>query len=258
MHEEIHYGRRQPETPATPGNVPGTVLITGASSSIGEIYADRLARRGHDLILVGRNRDSLAALSSRLADDTGRFIKVIIADLNDPLDLSRAEAVLRTDPRITMLVNHAGLGAPPPFLGSDILKLDRMIDLNVTALVHLTYAVVPAFVLRGEGAIINITSAAGLVPEKLNGVFSGTKAFVLAFSRSLHKEFGEHGIRIQAVLTGVTTTESQDFYDMPPEKIPARVVMTAEDMVDAALAAFDRDQWVTIPSLPDSACLEAY
>jgi uncharacterized protein len=236
----------------------GTALITGASSGIGAIYADRLARRGHDLILVARNRERLDALATRITNDTGRSVAVIVADLNASEDLARVEQALRTDPSITALVNNAGIGVPVPLLDTDIDKLARMIDLNVTALVRLTYAVMPPFIKRGNGAIINIGSAVGIAPELLNGVYGGTKAFVLAFSLSLHKEFAERNIRVQAVIPGATATDFWDIAETPLERLPSEVVMKAEDLVDAAIAGFDLGELVTIPSLPDIADWETY
>jgi uncharacterized protein len=235
-----------------------TALITGASSGIGAIYANRLARRGHDLILAGRSRERLNAVAKRIADETGRSVEVIVADLNDKADQARIEEVLRTDASIALLVNNAGVGAPTPLLQSNIDRLDGMIGLNVTALVRMTYAIVPAFVKRGGGAIINIASGVAIVPELLNGVYGGTKAFVLGFSLSLHKEFGASNIRIQAVLPGATATEFWDSAGTPLEQVPSEMVMRADDMVDAALAGFDQGELITIPSLPDVADWETY
>src|SRR6202023_2562806 len=134
----------------------GTALITGASAGIGAVYADRLARRGYDLILVARNQKRLAALARRLKDETGRSVETIAADLNDKADLARIEATLRTNAGITLLVNNAGIGAVTPLLDSDVEKMDEMIRLNVGALTRLTYAAAPGFVARGGGTIINI------------------------------------------------------------------------------------------------------
>lgn len=259
MYEEIDYDRRRyPGTSLIDPASKGTALVTGASSGIGAIYADRLAKRGYDLILVARNRERLDALATRLADDAGRSVKAIVADLNSRSDLSRIEEVLRTDATITMLVNNAGVGAPATFLGSDIDQMGRMIDLNVTALVRLTYAITPAFVKRGGGSIINIASAVGIAPEILNGVYGGTKAFVLAFSLSLHKEFAASKIRVQAVLPGATATDFWETAGTPLEHVPVEMVMKGDDMVDAAMAGFDQGELVTIPSLPDRADWEAY
>jgi uncharacterized protein len=231
----------------------GTALITGASTGIGAIYADRLARRGHDLILVARNRLRLASLARRLTNETGRKVETVEADLTSPADLQRVEDILRSNAGISVLVNNAGVGAAAPLLASDVDKMDDMIRLNVTALTRLTYAAVPGFVARGNGTIINIASIVAIAPEMLNGVYGGSKAFVLAFSHSLVHELADKGIRVQAVLPGATATEFWDVAGTPVHQLPAHIVMTASDMVDAALAGLDLGETVTIPSLPDKA-----
>ncbi len=236
----------------------GTVLITGASSGIGAIYADRLARRGYDLILVARNGDRLRALAAGLSDTTGRAVETIVADLIDARDLARVETVLRTDASITMLVNNAGVGAAGPLVASDVDKMAEMIALNVGALTRLTYAVVPGFVARGTGTIVNIASIVAIAPEVLNGVYGGSKAFVLAFTQSLHHELAEKGIRVQAVLPGATATEFWDIAGPGLANMPAAILMSAGDMVDAALAGLDQGELVTIPSLPDAADWAAF
>jgi uncharacterized protein len=231
----------------------GTALITGASSGIGAIYADRLAKRGYNLILVARNWGRLTALSQRLKDKTGLSIETIVADLNDKADLDRIETTLRTNSNITMLVNNAGVGATAPLLDSDVEKMDAMIRLNVGALTRLTYAAVPGLVARGGGTIVNIASIVAIAPERLNGVYGGSKAFVLALSHSLDHELGGKGVRVQAVLPGVTATAFWDVAGLPVHNLPTGIVMSADDLVDAALAGLDQGEFVTIPSLPDKA-----
>jgi short-subunit dehydrogenase len=231
----------------------GIALITGASTGIGAIYAHRLAKRGYDLILVARNQSRLAAVAARLKSETGRSVETIAADLNDKADLARIETTLRDNTNITMLVNNAGVGAAAPLLNSDVEKMDQMIRLNVVALTRLAYAVAPGFVARGGGTIVNIASIVAISPETLNGVYGGSKAFVLAFSQSLQHELGQKGVRIQAVLPGATATEFWDTAGLPVHNLPSEIVMTAEDMVDAALAGLDQGEIVTIPSLPDKA-----
>ena len=231
----------------------GTALITGASSGIGAVYADRLARRGYDLILVARNESRLATLARRLESATGRSVAPITADLNDKADLARIEATLRTNASITLLVNNAGFGATAPLLDSDVEKMDEMIRLNVGALTRLTYAAAPGFVARRGGTIVNIASIVAISPEALNGVYGGSKAFVLAFSQSLQHELAQKGVRVQAVLPGAIATEFWDIAGHPVSKLPAAIVMSAENMVDAALAGLDQGETVTIPSLPDKA-----
>jgi short-subunit dehydrogenase len=236
----------------------GTSLITGASSGIGAIYADRLARRGYDLILVARNQGRLEELAARLRGETGRSVEIVPADLNDEVDLRRVETVLRTNTTISMFVNNAGIGGAAPLLASDVDAMDRMIRLNVLALTRLTYAAAPAFVERGSGTIINIASIVAISPETLNGVYGGSKAFVLAFSQSLQHELAEKGVRVQAVLPGATATEFWDIAGLPVNNLPAEIVMSAHDLVDAALAGLDQGETVTIPSLEDKSEWDAY
>jgi uncharacterized protein len=166
----------------------GLAVSTGASSGFGAVYTDRLARRGYDLLLVARNRERLEHRAKKLATDTQRNVEILAADLSDSNDLAKLEQILRNDSRITLLVNNAGMGAIAPLLNSDVADMRRMIALNIEALTRLTYAVVPSFVKRGSGTIINIGSIVGVAPERLNGVYGGTKAFVLAFSQSLRHE----------------------------------------------------------------------
>lgn len=143
----------------------GTALITGASSGLGAIYADRLARRGYDLVLVARNQDALSRVAKDLSSSTGRKVTTIRADLAQRDDLLKVEGILRSDPTITMLVNNAGVGAVEPLLMSDVEAMERMIKVNVTALTRLVYAAAPSFAARDNGTIINMASALGIAPS---------------------------------------------------------------------------------------------
>ncbi|MDM0001237.1 SDR family oxidoreductase [Variovorax sp. J22P240] len=227
-------------------------LVTGASSGIGAIYADRLARRGFDLILVARSEAKLKTLAARLQAETGRSIEVLAADLTAKEGVLRVEKQLASDERIELLVNNAGIGATRPLVDSDADSLEDMIQLNVTSLTRLTRAVAPGLARRGKGAIINIASVVALAPELLNGVYGGTKAFVLAFTQSLQHELAPQGIQVQAVLPGATRTDFWEVSGKPVDELPGEIVMSAEDMVDAALVGFDRKELVTIPALPDA------
>lgn len=229
----------------------GTALITGASSGIGAVYADRLARQGYDLILVARNRSKMNALADHLSNETGRTVEVVVADLKVKSDILKVEDILRTDASITLLVNNAGVGGVMPLLASPVDKMEEMITLNVTALMRLAYAVVPGFVARGAGTVINISSIVAIAPEILNGVYGGSKAFVLSLSQSMHHELADKGVRIQAVLPGATATEFWTEAGNPVENLPQEIVMPAEEMVDAALAGLANGEVVTIPGLHD-------
>ncbi|AYG60641.1 SDR family NAD(P)-dependent oxidoreductase [Rhizobium jaguaris] len=236
----------------------GTALVTGASTGIGALYAHRLAQRGYDLILVARNCDRLTTLAQRLTAETGRTVEIIAADLNEKADLARVEETLHSDASITLLVNNAGVGGTAPLLASDIDKMEQMINLNVTALTRLTYAAVPGFVARGGGAIINIASIVAVAPEVLNGVYGGSKAFVLAFSQSLKHELADKNIKVQVVLPGATATDFWGIAGTPVEHLPNEIVMSAEDLVDSALAGFDQGEFATVPALPEIAQWNAY
>lgn len=228
----------------------GIALITGASAGIGAVYADRLAKRGYDLILVARNSERLSTLASRLTAETGRAVDTIAADLNDKAGLAKIERVLRDDKRITMLVNNAGVGSVASVLSANVDEMEAMIDLNITALTRLTYAVAPAFATRGSGTIINISSAVGIAVELLNGVYSASKSYVLSFGHTLQRDLADKGVRVQTVLPAATATEFWDVAGYAKQK-EAASTMTAEDLVDAALAGLDQGELVTIPTLQD-------
>ena len=236
----------------------GTALITGASSGIGALYADRLAHRGHDLILVARDEQRLAALADRLKGETGVAIRIVKADLLDAADLRRVEQVLRDDAAVTVLVNNAGIASTGPLLASDPDQLERVIQLNIVAVTRLGGAAAKAFAARKAGTIINVSSVTALLPESFNGVYSGTKAFVLNYSQALQVELKPHGVRVQAVLPGATRTEIWERAGRSLDSIPAEMLMDADEMVDASLAGLDQGELVTIPSLPDIADWESF
>jgi short-subunit dehydrogenase len=236
----------------------GTALVTGASTGIGSIYAQRLAQRGYDLILVARDRERLTKLAKDVTAKTGRKADTLAADLTVKADLKRVEERLRSDRSITALVNNAGFGGVAKLIDSDVEDMDNMIQLNVTALTRLTSAALPGFLERSKGLIINVASVVALYPEQLNGVYSGTKAFVVNLSQSLHNEVKDKGIQVQAVLPGATSTEFWDRAKLPVHNLPAEMVMTAEEMVDASLAGLDQGELVTIPALPDLADWKKY
>jgi uncharacterized protein len=233
-----------------------TALITGASSGIGATYADRLARRGHDLVLVARDKDRMAAIAARLRAATGAGIDVLPADLTIADDLVRVEQRLRDDARIGLLVNNAGATISGGFSTPDLDALQRLIGLNVTAVTRLAGAGVPRFLAEGGGAIINLASVLALAPEVFPGIYPATKAFVLTLSQSMQTELGPRGIYVQAVLPGATRTEIWQRAGRDVNQIPG--VMDVDELVDAALVGFDRREAVTIPPLPDAAEWEAF
>ena len=231
----------------------GTVLITGASSGIGAVYAERFAARGHDLILVARSKPRLDAAAVDLAARHGVAVRTVAADLTDVEGLAEVEEILRTDASITHLINNAGFGAAAPLSQSSAAEMVQMIAINVTAPMRLAHAAIPAFTARGTGTIINIASIVAIGPELLNGVYGGTKAFMLSFSHALRKELAGTDVRVQVVLPGATGTDFWNVAGLPADNLPKEWVMSAEDLVDAALLGLDRGEYATIPSLMDPA-----
>ena len=235
----------------------GTALITGASTGIGAVYADRLAKRGYDLILVARSQEKLSEVAEQLKA-TGRKVETLQADLTVKEDVQRVAERLSSDTAITALVNNAGVGSAGKLLDSKIDDLESMIYLNVTALTRLTLAALPGFVARKNGLIINISSIATLAPEVLNGTYSGTKAYVVNFTQALKNEVAAKGVTVQAVLPGATATPFWGKAGVPMEHLPSEIVMTVENMVDASLAGLDQGELITIPSLPELASWEKF
>lgn len=227
-------------------------MVTGASSGLGATYADRLAARGYDLILVARRRERLEAAAQNIADKTGARIEIITADLAEPAGLLRIETVLSERDDIDVLVNNAGLGVLGPITKMPADALQNLIAVNVIALTRLSHAVLPGFVRRNSGTLINISSMVAVMPTPGGAVYSGSKGYVLNFTRSLQAELAKTGLRIQAVLPGPVHTEFFETQGFTKAPFPAELFMTADDVVDVALAALDAGEPVCLPSLRDS------
>jgi len=230
-----------------------TALITGASTGIGATYADRLARRGYNLILVARDRTRLEDLAGRLRTETGKAVEVLPADLARADDLRRVEQRLRDDAGITAFVNNAGMAVVGPAVDADPERLDAVVQLNIVAASRLGIAAAQAFKARNEGTLINIASVLALVSERFNAVYNASKAYVLTFTQALRNELSGTNVRVQAVLPGATRTEIWNRAGGDVDALPAEMVMDVDPMVDAALAGLDHGEAVTIPSLPDIA-----
>ena len=239
-------------------NNRGTALVTGASTGIGAVYADRLAHRGHDLILVARDAARMDALAERLRGSTGRAVEVLPADLTNRAELAEVESRLAGDAAITMLVNNAGASLNGGLLANAPDVLEKLISLNVTAPTLLAAAAAKAFAQRKAGAIVNISSVLALAPEALEGVYSGTKAYLLNLSLKLALDLQPAGVRVQAVLPGATRTEIWARSGKDVDALLPGMVMEVGDLVDAALLGFDRGEVVTIPPLAEEGLWTAY
>lgn len=228
-----------------------TALITGASSGIGAVYADRLAARGYNLLLVARREDRLNALAEDLQQRHSINVRTLVADLSQQEGIQRVETVLQEDASIAVLVNNAGAAALSPFLGSTAQQHEAINTLNTTALMRLTLAVLPRFVENNHGTLINIASVVAFHARAGSAVYSATKAWVLNFTRGLQEEFADSNIRIQAVLPAATATEIWGHSGITLDALPEGSVMTTEDLVDAALAGLDQGELVTVPPVEE-------
>lgn len=232
-----------------------SVLITGASTGIGAVYADRFARRGHDLVLVARDKAKLDTLADRLRQEYGIAVDVLPADLTQAGDLLTVEARLRDDSRIGTLINNAGMAQAGSFIEQTPNAIEQLIALNTTALTRLASAVAPRFVQTGKGSIVNISSVVGLAPEFQMSVYGATKAFVLFLSQGMSLELSSKGVYVQAVLPAGTYTEIWQRAGIDITTFAE--MMEVGELVDAALVGFDRRELVTIPPLHNAARWDA-
>lgn len=237
-------------------NNKGTAIVTGASSGIGQVYAERLAGRGHDLVLVARRRAELEALAGDIAARTGRKVEALVADLATAEGRAAVERRLAEDAAVTLLVNNAGASATGLIVGADADATEQMLDINVVALTRLSMAAANAFAARKAGAIVNIASVMSVILTPGTAGYAASKAYVLSFSRALALELAEYGVHVQAVLPGYTRTPF-----LPDEflaALPPEIVMDTSDLVDAALVGLDRRETVTIPPLHDVALWDEF
>ena len=226
----------------------GTAVVTGASSGIGSVYADRLAARGYDLLLAARRVDRLEQRAAELKRRHGVRVEIAAVDLSKGEDLERFASRLRDAEKVSVLVNNAGLAHMSSSLQLTAAKAQEEINVNVTAVVQLSLAVLPRFAAKNAGILINISSVLSLFALPISTNYSSTKAFVTAFTQGLQQEFKATGVRIQAVLPATTATEIWDKVGGVSALNPASV-MSAEACVDAALAGLDAGELVTFPSL---------
>ncbi len=237
----------------------GVAIVTGASSGIGKVYADRLAARGYDLVLVARREDRLQKIAADLQSRFPIRAEVLVADLAQPTGVSAVIDRISSDAAVSLLVNNAGFSTLKPLTRTPDDVIASMIALNITALTALSKAALVAFKAKGEGTIVNVGSAAGFAPYPGIPVYGSTKAYVYLFTQSLQNEVEGTAVRVQLVLPGAVVSEGWDVAggaELDP--LPESIVMTAEDCVDAALSGLDKGERVTSPSLHDESALREY
>ncbi len=238
---------------------PGTAIVTGASSGIGKVYAERLASRGYDLVLVARRQDRLQHIAADLQQRFSINAEALSADLSTPDGIRTVSKRLSEDASVSLLVNNAGFSALKPLTQTPDDTITQMIALNVTALTALSKAALVAFKSRDAGTLINIGSGAGFSPYPGIPVYGSTKAYVFLFTQSLQHEVEGTAVKVQLVLPGAVISEGWDVAgggDLDP--LPESIVMTTEDCVDAALSGLDQGEMITAPSLHDASALFDY
>jgi short-subunit dehydrogenase len=227
-------------------------LVTGASSGIGAVYADRLAKQGYDLILIARDETRLNAVASRIKKETGRGVETHLLDLSVKANIVKIEKIIELDAALSMIVNNAGYSGNGSFLEADGDSIEDMITVNITALARLSNAAAKVFAKKKSGIIVNIGSGVVLIPDQFNGVYGGTKAFILNFTRNIAEQLKSHGITVQVVLPGAILTEAFKRAGDKVSHVPKEAIMSTEDLVDSALAGLEQKEVVTIPSLENA------
>lgn len=242
-----------------PSSNIGTALVTGASSGIGKVYAERLAARGYDLVLVARREDRLRAIAADLGPRFNVRAEALIADLSTPADAAAVARRIQNGGDVSIVVNNAGFSALSPLTETPDEVIAKMIALNITALTLLSKAALAAFRAKGRGTLVNVGSGAGFAAYPGIPVYGSTKAYVHLFTQSLQGEVEGSDVRVQLVLPGAVISEGWEVAGGAAlEPLPDSIVMTTEDCVDAALSGLDQGERITAPSLHDASLLAAY
>ncbi len=236
----------------------GTAVVTGASSGIGKVYADRLAARGYNLLLIARRGDLLQQIAADLQQRFPVQVEILVADLAQPAGLSEAVKKAAGDESVTFLVNNAGISAFGPLADVSPEIMTTMVALNITALSALTMAVLPGFQKRNAGTIVNIGSVVGFGPYPEVPIYGPTKAYVLNFTQILQQQLAGTGVRVQLVAPGATVSEIWDKIGVPLSALDPAAVMTTDDCVDAAFSGLDRGELITVPPVHDDSLIRTF
>jgi short-subunit dehydrogenase len=242
----------------TEKNKMGTAVVTGASSGLGEVFAERLAKRGYDLKLVARRKDRLNVLAEKLRSQYGIKVTNLVADLGLDTDLKKVAEELRNDKSITLLINNAGTSSLTSVTKTSVEKQKEMVNVNITALMLLSNTILPQFLEKNEGTLINIASVLGFYSLPISAIYSGTKGFVIQYTKGLQEEVKGTNIHIQLVNPATTATEIWEVGGVPLSALEQSTIMKTEDCVDAILAGLDKGELMTHPSVNDQNLIDAY
>lgn len=220
-----------------------TALVTGATAGIGHVFAEKLAGRGHDLVLVARDRERLESVAKELRASYGAAVETLPADLCDRAELARVEDRLRDPARpVDLLVNNAGFGLKQRFLDNDVEQEQAMLDVLVTAVMRLSHAALGPMAERGRGGIINVSSVAAFLPR---GTYAAAKAWVNSFGEWAAQEYRPRGVTVTTLCPGFTKTEFHE--RMGVRRGTGFLWLDADFLVERALADFDKGRVYSIP-----------
>ena len=227
----------------------GLAVVTGASSGIGQVYAQRLAAQGYDLLLVARRKDRLEQLARTLTGKHGIRTEAVPADLSKDEGLRSVESRIAAADQLTMLVNNAGFGIRGLFQESDLERQEEMHRLHIIATMRLTHAALRGMMARGRGAIVNVSSVAAFSQSPWNTTYSATKTWMNSFTEALAVELRTLGspVQLQALCPGFTITEFHDAMGVSRSIIPEGWWMTPEDVVEESLKGLERNKLIVIP-----------
>jgi hypothetical protein len=212
------------------------VLITGASSGIGAVFAKQLAEQGQNLILSARRKEKLDELANQLSQQYGIKVETLSADLaNTDGSKTLADAIVEKGWKVNGLINNAGFGDRGLFSDLTLDRQIQMIQLNVTSLVDLTHRLLPLIRRERDAYIINVASTAAFQAGPKMAIYYATKAFVLSFSEALHEELKNDNIYVSTLCPGATETEFAQEANMTNTKLFKAGAMTAEDVVKQSL-----------------------
>jgi uncharacterized protein len=227
----------------------GLAVVTGATAGIGREFAEQLAGRGHDVLLVARDRDRLAEAAAALASRHGVETEAFPADLTRDDDVTRLAERIAASPRLTLLVNNAGFGTRGRLAEIDPGRQAAMVRLHTLAPLRLTQAALPAMLRNRAGAVVNVSSVASFVYSAGNANYCATKAYLTTFSEGLAAELAGSGVQAQALCPGFTRTEFHSRM-AEPDRLPGFAWLSAAAVVGHSLRCLDRGgPTVCIPGL---------
>jgi short-subunit dehydrogenase len=225
-------------------------VITGASAGIGKVFCEKLAARGHDLIVSARNAARLESMREELERKFGVAVEVFPADLTIDTDVSLLAERLTRSPRLALLVNNAGFGAHGKLADASPAIQEAMLRLHVVAPLRLTQAALPVLLANRRGAIVNVSSVASFIYSAGNVNYCATKAYLTTFSEGLAAELAGTGVRVQALCPGFTRSEFHQRMDVDMSELPRWMWMSANYVVNSSLRALDRGRPVVcVPGL---------